>query len=120
MTELEQLLNKARQLAEARNHKLLPFVRRSRSTGSRCVTCGRQVYVMPDAGVIGVLQLAVMPLQKFVFESRAPQSRQSFLSANDVEKAQWRAAALCYVSTIPKRKGWKLFCHCPRRDSTFL
>ena len=53
MTELEQLLDKARQLAEARNHKLLPFVRRGRSTGTRCVTCGRQVYVMPDAGVIG-------------------------------------------------------------------
>jgi len=53
MTELEQLLNKARQLAEARNHKLLPFVRRGSSAGSRCVTCGRQVYVMPDAGLIG-------------------------------------------------------------------
>jgi len=53
MTELKQLLAKARQLAEARNHKLLPFVRRSRSAGSRCVTCGRQVYVMPDAVVIG-------------------------------------------------------------------
>jgi len=48
MTELEQLLNKARQLAESRNHKLLPFVRRGRSTGSRCVTCARQVYVMPE------------------------------------------------------------------------
>src|SRR5262249_33738366 len=53
MTELEELLNKARQLAEARNHKLLPFVRRGSSAGSRCVTCGRQVYVMPDAGLIG-------------------------------------------------------------------
>ena len=52
-TELENLLDKARQLAEARNHKLLPFVRRGRSTGSRCVTCGRQVYVMPDPGLIG-------------------------------------------------------------------
>jgi len=48
MTELEELLSKARQLAEARNHKLLPFVRRGRSTGSRCVTCARQVYVMPE------------------------------------------------------------------------
>ena len=53
MTELEQLLNKARQLAEARNHKLLPFVRRGRSTGSRCVTCGRQVYVMPEPPLNG-------------------------------------------------------------------
>jgi hypothetical protein len=53
MTELEQLLAKARELAEARNHKLLPFARQGRSTGSRCVTCGRQVYVMPDPGPIG-------------------------------------------------------------------
>lgn len=53
MTELEELLNKARQLAEARNHKLLPFVRRGSSAGSRCVTCGRQVYVMPDPGNLG-------------------------------------------------------------------
>jgi len=53
MTELEQLLDKARQLAEARNHRLLPFVRRGSSAGSRCVTCGRQVYVMPDPGLIG-------------------------------------------------------------------
>ena len=53
MTELENLLDKARQLAEARNHKLLPFVRRGRSTGSRCVTCARQVYVMSDPGIAG-------------------------------------------------------------------
>src|SRR5215468_10435505 len=53
MTELENLLDKARQLAEARNHKLLPFVCRGRSTGIRCVTCGRQVYVMPEPGLVG-------------------------------------------------------------------
>ena len=53
MTELEQLLDKARQLAEARNHKLLPFVRRGSSAGSRCVTCARQVYVMTDPGNLG-------------------------------------------------------------------
>jgi hypothetical protein len=53
MTELEDLLDKARQLAEARNHKLLPFVRRGRSRDSRCVTCARQVYVMTDPGLNG-------------------------------------------------------------------
>jgi hypothetical protein len=53
MTENESLLDKARQLAEARNHKLLPFVRRGCSSGSRCVTCARQVYVMPDPGLNG-------------------------------------------------------------------
>ena len=51
MTEPDSLLAKARELAEARNHKLLPFVRGGRSTGSRCVTCGRQVYVMPEASL---------------------------------------------------------------------
>src|SRR5262249_39406022 len=35
------------------NHRLLPFIRRGQSLGSRCVTCGRQVYGMPDAGLIG-------------------------------------------------------------------
>jgi hypothetical protein len=50
MPEIEHLLDKARQLAEARNHKLLPFVHHTRSSGSRCVTCARQVYVMPDPG----------------------------------------------------------------------
>ena len=53
MAELESLLDKARQLAEARNHKLLPFVRGTRSSGSRCVTCARQVYVLPDPGLNG-------------------------------------------------------------------
>jgi hypothetical protein len=53
MTENEILLDKARQLAEARNLKLLPFVRRGPSSGSRCVTCARQVYVMPDPGLNG-------------------------------------------------------------------
>jgi hypothetical protein len=53
MAELEDLLRKARQLAEARNHKLLPFVRRGASSGSRCVMCARQVYVMPDPGLNG-------------------------------------------------------------------
>jgi hypothetical protein len=54
MTEPDSLLAKARELAEARNHKLLPFVRDGRSTGSQCVTCALQVYVMPDPGLIGV------------------------------------------------------------------
>jgi hypothetical protein len=53
MAELESLLEKARQLAEGRNHKLLPFIRGARSSGSRCVTCARQVYVMPDPGLNG-------------------------------------------------------------------
>ena len=53
MAELESLLDKARQLAEGRNHKLLPFIRGARSSGSRCVTCARQVYVMPDPGFNG-------------------------------------------------------------------
>jgi hypothetical protein len=53
MPEIEHLLDKARQLAEARNHKLLPFVHHTRSSGSRCVTCARQVYVMPDPGLNG-------------------------------------------------------------------
>jgi hypothetical protein len=53
MPEMQHLLDKARQLAEARNHKLLPFVRQSRSSGTRCVTCARQVYVMPDPGLKG-------------------------------------------------------------------
>jgi hypothetical protein len=53
MAEHGTLINKARELAEARNHKLLPFVRRDRSSGSRCVTCARQVYVMPDPGLDG-------------------------------------------------------------------
>jgi hypothetical protein len=37
MPEIENLLDKARQLAEARNHKLLPFVRQDRSSGTRCL-----------------------------------------------------------------------------------
>jgi hypothetical protein len=53
MREIEHLLDKARQLAEARNHKLLPFVRQDRSSGTGCVTCTRQVYVMPDPGLNG-------------------------------------------------------------------
>jgi hypothetical protein len=53
MPEYSDLLHKARELAEARNHKLLPFVRGARSSGSRCVTCARQVYVMPDPGLNG-------------------------------------------------------------------
>jgi hypothetical protein len=53
MTEPDSLLAKARELAEARNHKLLPFVRGGRSTGSRCVTCARQVYVMTDPVLVG-------------------------------------------------------------------
>ena len=53
MPAIENLLDKPRQLAEARNHKLLPFVRQDRSSGTRCVTCARQVYVMPDAGLNG-------------------------------------------------------------------
>jgi hypothetical protein len=53
MTELEDLLDKARQLAEAKNHKLLPFVRRGRSRDSRCVTCARQVYVTTHPGLTG-------------------------------------------------------------------
>jgi hypothetical protein len=53
MPEIENLLDKARHLAEARNHKLLPFVRQGRSSGTRCVTCARQVYVMPDPGLNG-------------------------------------------------------------------
>jgi hypothetical protein len=61
MTEPDSLLAKARQLAEARNHKLLPFVRRGPISGSRCVTCARQVYVMPDPGLIGAAIGAVTP-----------------------------------------------------------
>jgi len=53
MAELESLLEKARQLAEGRNHKLPAFIRGARSSGSRCVTCARQVYVMPDPGLNG-------------------------------------------------------------------
>jgi hypothetical protein len=53
MPEPDNLLDKARELAEARNHKLLPFVRRGPASGSRCVTCARQVYVMPDPGLNG-------------------------------------------------------------------
>jgi hypothetical protein len=53
MSENESLLDKARELAEARNHKLLPFVRQGRSSGTRCVTFARQVYVMPDPGSNG-------------------------------------------------------------------
>jgi hypothetical protein len=53
MTEHDTLIDKARELAEARNHKLLPFVRRGPTSGSRCVTCARQVYVMPDPGLNG-------------------------------------------------------------------
>jgi hypothetical protein len=53
MAEHGTLINKARELAEARNHKLLPFVRRGRSSGSRCLTCARQVYVMSDPGLNG-------------------------------------------------------------------
>jgi hypothetical protein len=54
MPERHTLIDKAWQLAEARNHKLLPFVRGARSSGSRYVTCARQVYVMPDAGLTDV------------------------------------------------------------------
>jgi hypothetical protein len=53
MTEHDDLQEKARRFAEARNHRLLPFVRRSGWSGSRCVTCARQVYVMPDTGLKG-------------------------------------------------------------------
>jgi hypothetical protein len=53
MPEINDLLDKARQLAEARNHRLLPFMPQGRSTGTRCVTCARQVYVMPDPGLNG-------------------------------------------------------------------
>ena len=53
MTDEKQLRAKALELAEARNHKLLPFVRQVRSSGTRCVTCARQVYVMPDPGLNG-------------------------------------------------------------------
>jgi hypothetical protein len=53
MPEINDLLDKARQLAEARNHRLLPFMPQGRSTGTRCVTCARQVYVMLDPGLKG-------------------------------------------------------------------
>lgn len=53
MSEHDSLQEKARRCAEARNHKLLPFVRRDGWSGSRCVTCARQVYVMPDPGLKG-------------------------------------------------------------------
>jgi hypothetical protein len=53
MPELDSLLVKARELAERRNHKLLPFKRGDRSSGSRCVTCARQVYIMPTPGLNG-------------------------------------------------------------------
>jgi hypothetical protein len=53
MPEHDNLQEKARRFAEARNHKLLPFVRREGWSGSRCVTCARQVYVMPDPGLKG-------------------------------------------------------------------
>lgn len=53
MTDRKQLRAKALALAEAHNHKLLPFVRRGPTSGSRCVTCARQVYVMPDPGLNG-------------------------------------------------------------------
>jgi len=51
--EIEHLPAKARELAEARNHKPLPFIRQGRSTGTPCVTCARQVYVMPGPGSPG-------------------------------------------------------------------
>jgi hypothetical protein len=47
------MLDKAQQLAEARNHKLLPFVRRGPSSASRCVTCARQVYICLNPGLNG-------------------------------------------------------------------
>jgi hypothetical protein len=53
MTEHDNLQEKARRFAEARNHKLLPFVHREGWSGSRCVTCARQIYVMPDPGLKG-------------------------------------------------------------------
>jgi hypothetical protein len=52
MTE-QELLDEARRLAEARNHRLTPFARRGHSFDSRCVTCARQVYVMSDPGIAG-------------------------------------------------------------------
>jgi hypothetical protein len=53
MTDEKNLRAKALELVKARNHKLLPFVRGPRSNGSRCVTCAKQVYVMPDPGLNG-------------------------------------------------------------------
>jgi hypothetical protein len=52
MTE-QELLDEARRLAEARNHRLTPFARRGHSFDSRCVTCARQVYVTTDPGLTG-------------------------------------------------------------------
>jgi hypothetical protein len=67
MPEYETLINKARQLADARNHKLLPFVRRGRSIGSRCLKCA-PVYVMPDprlnGAAIGVDAIAEARIRK--------------------------------------------------------
>src|SRR5215813_10920976 len=91
MTELEQLLDKARQLAEARNHRLLPFVRRGSSAGSRCVTCGRQVYVMPDPGLIGAA-----------------------IGGDAIAEMCIRKPSVSVKAVVPKRKGWKLFCPLPK------
>jgi hypothetical protein len=46
------LLDKARQLVEARNHRFC-LRRQCRSKGTSCVACARQVYVMPDPGFNG-------------------------------------------------------------------
>jgi hypothetical protein len=53
MDDMPELLKRAQALAEARNHRLLPFMRRGRGKESRCVTCARQVYVLSDPSPIG-------------------------------------------------------------------
>jgi hypothetical protein len=46
----QELLDEARRAAAVRHHSLTPFVRKGTSFDSRCLTCARQVYVMPDPG----------------------------------------------------------------------
>jgi hypothetical protein len=46
----QELLEEARRAAAVRHHSLTPFVRKGASFDSRCITCARQVYVMPDPG----------------------------------------------------------------------
>lgn len=46
----QELVEEARRAAAVRHHSLTPFVRKGAAFGSRCLTCARQVYVMPDPG----------------------------------------------------------------------
>jgi hypothetical protein len=68
MTE-QELLDEALRLAEARDHRLTPFVRREHSFDSRCATCARQVYVTTDPGLTRAA-MGAMPSLKPVSGNR--------------------------------------------------